>query len=66
MPEDPNLCNHRTTLLSQCLPFTEIGVGVYTSAEGQSFFVNDFITRVYADTMEGVRIFEGSKMRGGI
>lgn len=51
MPEDPNFCNHRTTLLSQCLPFTEVGIGIYRAAGGEIYFVNDFITRLYADTM---------------
>jgi hypothetical protein len=55
MPEDPTFCNHRTTLLSQCLPFTEVGVGIYRAAGGEIYFVNDFITRVYADTM-GMRV----------
>ncbi len=51
MPEDPTFCNHRTTLLSQCLPFTEVGIGIYRAAGGEIYFVNDFITRVDADTM---------------
>lgn len=54
MPEDPNVCNHRTTLLSQCLPFTEIGVGIYKNTAGQVYFVNDFITREYAKVQVGI------------
>jgi len=43
MPEPDEGCNHRTTLLSTCLPFTEVGVGVYVK-DGYGYFTNDFIT----------------------
>lgn len=43
MPEPDEGCNHRTTLLSKCLPFTEVGVGVYVK-DGYVYFTNDFIT----------------------
>lgn len=43
MPEPDEGCNHRTTLLSKCLPFTEVGIGVYVK-DGYVYFTNDFIT----------------------
>lgn len=56
MPEDPSICNHRTTLLSQCLPFSEVGIGIYVNADNQTYFVNDFITREFVQTMEARRV----------
>ncbi|MGE3279247.1 MAG: S-layer homology domain-containing protein [Candidatus Altimarinota bacterium] len=43
MPEPDEGCNHRTTLLSKCLPFTEVGIGVYVK-DGYVYFTNDFST----------------------
>lgn len=43
MPEPDEGCNHRTTLLSKCLPFAEVGIGVYVK-DGFVYFTNDFIT----------------------
>lgn len=45
MPEPEEGCNHRTTILSSCLPFTEVGIGVYVKDTGEVFFTEDFISR---------------------
>lgn len=45
MPEPDVGCNHRTTILSTCLPFTEVGIGVYVKSDGQVYFTEDFISR---------------------
>lgn len=45
MPEPNEGCNHRTTILSTCLPFTEVGIGVYVKSTGEVFFTQDFISR---------------------
>ncbi len=50
MPESDDWCNHRTTLLSTCLPFTEVGIGVY-SKDGFTYFVEDFISTEYSDVL---------------
>lgn len=48
MPEPDGECNHRTTILSTCLPFTEVGIGVYQTAAGNVYFTQDFISRTDA------------------
>lgn len=44
MPEPDGVCNHRTTILSTCLPFTEVGIGVYLKGS-YVYFTEDFISR---------------------
>ncbi len=43
MPEPDDECNHRTTILSKCLPFSEVGVGVYVK-DNLMYFTEDFIS----------------------
>lgn len=50
MPEPDGVCNHRTTILSTCLPFTEVGIGVYVK-DGTIYFVQDYISRVQAKAL---------------
>lgn len=41
---EPDEChNHKTTLLGRCLPFREVGIGVYVK-DGWMYFTEDFIT----------------------
>lgn len=49
MPEPDGAPNHRTSILSSCLPFSETGIGVYVKSTGEVFFTVDFISREYAD-----------------
>ncbi|MFC1616527.1 S-layer homology domain-containing protein, partial [Patescibacteria group bacterium] len=42
MIEPDGECNHRTTILSTCLPFTDVGIGVYVK-DGVVYFTEDFI-----------------------
>lgn len=44
MPEPDGVCNHRTTILSTCLPFSEVGIGVYLK-NNFVYFTQDFISR---------------------
>ena len=34
--------NHRTTILSKCYKFTDVGIGVAANSE-QAFFTQDFV-----------------------
>lgn len=43
MPEDPDECNHRTTILSKCLPFSEVGIGIW-SKDNMTYFTEDFVS----------------------
>ncbi len=43
MPEPDGVCNHRTTILSTCLDFKQVGVGVYVK-DGYMYFAEDFVT----------------------
>ncbi|HLG25510.1 MAG TPA: S-layer homology domain-containing protein [Candidatus Gracilibacteria bacterium] len=44
MIEPDGTCNHRTTILSTCLPFSEVGIGVYVK-NSTLYFTEDFISR---------------------
>lgn len=57
MPEDPNVCNHRTTILSVCLPFTDVGIGVYVK-DNLVYFTQDFITSGYADNIMDLSVMQ--------
>lgn len=55
MPEPDNVCNHRTTILSQCLPYTEVGIGVHVK-DDKLYFTQDFITREYVDAITDLSV----------
>lgn len=57
MPEPDGECNHRTTILSTCLPFTTVGIGVYVQ-DNIAYFVEDFITSEYSKTLVGAEHLE--------
>lgn len=45
LKEPDGECNHKTTILSRCLPFTEVGIGIYVK-DGKMYFTQDFLMRV--------------------